>query len=144
MFQDPFGAYNPVFRADRIFGMMKEQYFPPVSAEQWRAKLEQTGDTVRIFDSPLHPYTKMLMASVPRLDSTWSARDAISVEAMEDAQLNTGGCVYYGRCPIGSRDLGCHERHPRLVEAEDDHMVTCYAVEHDLPLSWRSNPVSVG
>lgn len=243
VFQDPFSAYNPVFKADRIFGMIKEQYFPEVGAEQWRAKLERAlsavgltpesvldkyphqmsggqlqrllvarallldidflvadeitsmldastridvlnmladltehnlsvlfithdlnlgyyisdktvilyrgaivemGDTARIFDNPLHPYTKMLMASVPRLDSTWGARDEISGEAMEDAQLNTGGCVYYGRCPIGSRDLGCHEKHPTLVEAEDDHMVACYAVERDLPLSWRSNPLPVG
>jgi peptide/nickel transport system ATP-binding protein len=244
VFQDPFSAYNPVFKADRIFAMIKEQYFPDVSAETWRIKVEdalsavglntaavldryphqmsggqlqrllvarallldidflvadeitsmldastridvlnmladltehdlsilfithdlnlgyyisdktvilyrgaivEMGDTARIFDNPLHPYTKMLMASVPRLDAMWGARDEISVEAMDDAQMNPSGCVYYGRCPIGSRDLGCHEKHPDLVEAEADHLVACYAVERDLPFSWRTpNGVPVG
>ena len=27
VFQDPFSSYNPVFRADRVFGMVKDQFF---------------------------------------------------------------------------------------------------------------------
>ena len=230
VFQDPFSAFNPVFKADRVFALIRREYFPDTADAEWRTRITdalaavglqpetvlgryphqlsggqlqrllvarallldidflvadeitsmldastridvlnmlagltdrdlsvlfithdlnlgyyisdrtvilyrgavvEIGDTARIFDNPLHPYTKMLMAAVPRLDETWQEREEIPVSAI-DADLTAGGCVYYGRCPIGSRELGCHERHPALVEVEADHAVACYAVERDL------------
>jgi ABC-type dipeptide/oligopeptide/nickel transport system ATPase component len=86
------------------------------------------------------------MASVPRLDETWQERDTVAVETIE-ADVAGAGCVYYGRCPIGDRALGCHEQHPQLIEAEPDHLVACYAVERGLSTSGPSSdraPVSTG
>ncbi|MGD0273047.1 MAG: ATP-binding cassette domain-containing protein [Gaiellaceae bacterium] len=39
VFQDPFSSYNPVFKADRVFAMIKNEYFPGVSGPEWRNKL---------------------------------------------------------------------------------------------------------
>ena len=35
VFQDPFSSYNPIFKADRIFGMVHAEFFPRVGADEW-------------------------------------------------------------------------------------------------------------
>jgi peptide/nickel transport system ATP-binding protein len=39
VFQDPFSSYNPVFKADRVFAMIRSAYFPGVGADEWHDKL---------------------------------------------------------------------------------------------------------
>ena len=39
VFQDPFSSYNPIFKADRVFEMLRGAYFPGLSDADWRAKL---------------------------------------------------------------------------------------------------------
>ncbi len=48
VFQDPFSCYNPVFRADRVFAMIKEEYFPQVGADEWRRRVEGALESVRL------------------------------------------------------------------------------------------------
>lgn len=48
VFQDPFSCYNPVFRADRVFSMIKEQYFPRVGADEWRKRVAAALESVRL------------------------------------------------------------------------------------------------
>ncbi|GAA5067507.1 peptide/nickel transport system ATP-binding protein [Thermocatellispora tengchongensis] len=48
VFQDPFSCYNPVFRADRVFAMIKEEYFPRVPREEWAEKIEAAVEAVRL------------------------------------------------------------------------------------------------
>ncbi|SDR25762.1 ABC transporter ATP-binding protein [Thermostaphylospora chromogena] len=48
VFQDPFSCYNPVFRADRVFSMIKEEYFPGTSAAEWEEKVEAAVSAVRL------------------------------------------------------------------------------------------------
>ncbi|MEV5743732.1 ABC transporter ATP-binding protein [Microbispora rosea] len=48
VFQDPFSCYNPVFRADRVFAMIKEQYFPRAGADEWRKRVEGALESVRL------------------------------------------------------------------------------------------------
>ena len=39
VFQDPFSSYNPVFKADRVFAMIRDAYFPGVGSGEWNDKL---------------------------------------------------------------------------------------------------------
>jgi oligopeptide/dipeptide ABC transporter ATP-binding protein len=48
VFQDPFSSYNPIFKADRVFGMVKEGFFPEVGDRQWREKVEGAVEAVRL------------------------------------------------------------------------------------------------
>lgn len=41
VFQDPFSSYNPIFKADRVFTLLREEYFPTLSAADWRTKLDR-------------------------------------------------------------------------------------------------------
>jgi peptide/nickel transport system ATP-binding protein len=40
VFQDPFSSYNPIYKADRVFDLIKDVYFRPVPQAQWDAKIE--------------------------------------------------------------------------------------------------------
>ncbi|GAA2862456.1 ABC transporter ATP-binding protein [Streptosporangium fragile] len=48
VFQDPFSCYNPVFKADRVLRMLKEQYFPEVAADEWDGRIEESLEAVRL------------------------------------------------------------------------------------------------
>jgi len=39
VFQDPFSSYNPVFKADRVFGMLRDTYYPHLATAEWHDKL---------------------------------------------------------------------------------------------------------
>ncbi|HKI93593.1 MAG TPA: ATP-binding cassette domain-containing protein [Gaiellaceae bacterium] len=185
VFQDPFSSYNPIFRIDRIFSMIRSGYFPHEEGRVWRGRLDasleavgltpgdvlgkfphqlsggqlqrllvarallleirilvadeiismldastridvlnllgdlkarglgiifithdlslgnyisdrtvilrrgavvEMGATVKVFGDPRHPYTKMLLASVPHLHERWSGGDAAQyAQAVDDA-----------------------------------------------------------
>jgi ABC-type oligopeptide transport system ATPase subunit len=48
VFQDPFSSYNPIFKADRVFSLIRGAYFPHVSASEWRAKLTSSLGAVSL------------------------------------------------------------------------------------------------
>jgi peptide/nickel transport system ATP-binding protein len=211
VFQDPFSSYNPIFKADRVFRTIREEFYPEIKSREWNDKVESTlkavglnpddvldkfphqlsggqlqrfliarallldiqflvadeiismldastridvlnlladlksrglsilfithdlslgyyiseravmlyrgcvvemGATEKVYEDPLHPYTKMLMASVPRLDEKW---EEVEVE-LRAIQAELGrGCVYYERCPAAYRSEGCERHRPTLI-----------------------------
>jgi peptide/nickel transport system ATP-binding protein len=46
VFQDPFSSYNPIFKADRVFSMLRAEYFSHLSASEWRTKLGRSLEAV--------------------------------------------------------------------------------------------------
>jgi peptide/nickel transport system ATP-binding protein len=221
VFQDPFSSYNPIFKADRVFRIIREEFFPEITGSEWNDRVERSlravglnpgdvldkfphqlsggqlqrfliarallldiqflvadevismldastridvlnlladlksrglsilfithdlslgyyiseravllyrgcvvemGATEKIYNNPLHPYTKMLMASVPRLDKKW---EEVEVELKTEQSELSSGCVYYDRCPEAEKSEGCERQRPTLIQAESDHFVAC-------------------
>lgn len=56
VFQDPFSSYNPIFKADRIFTFIKEEFFPQVSPLEWNKKLNNALEVVGL--NPEHVLNK--------------------------------------------------------------------------------------
>ncbi|HJX76432.1 MAG TPA: ATP-binding cassette domain-containing protein, partial [Gaiella sp.] len=48
VFQDPFSSYNPIFKADRVFTMLRSEYFSGLSTSEWDAKLGKALDAVSL------------------------------------------------------------------------------------------------
>ncbi len=46
VFQDPFSSYNPVYRADRVFATIRHSYYPGVSGDEWRERVDETLESV--------------------------------------------------------------------------------------------------
>ncbi len=219
IFQDPFSSYNPIFKIDRIFEMVREEFYPSENHDKWMGKVESTikdiglnpkeilgkfphqlsggqlqrlliarallmnakflvadeiismldastridilnllislkekglsvlfithdlslgyytsdktiilyrgsimeyGDTVKVFNNPLHPYTKMLLESVPTTHKKWTKEELIA----ETRRTPSGYCKYYDRCPLG--DSAC--KNVELRQVEDNHFVACTKV----------------
>jgi peptide/nickel transport system ATP-binding protein len=86
----------------------------------YRGCVVERGLTDKVYDNPLHPYTRMLMTAVPRLDKKW---EEVEIELKAKQAELTGGCVYYHRCP--GADEVCATDRPTLIEVESDHFVAC-------------------
>jgi len=87
----------------------------------YRGCIVEIGPTEQIYYHPLHPYTRLLIASVPRLDKKWEEVE-VKLKAKYSELLT--GCVYYERCPFADKDKDCAKR-PPLIEAESGHFVAC-------------------
>ena len=48
VFQDPFSSYNPVFKVDRVLGMIRSSYLPGLSAGDWKAQLRRSLEAVSL------------------------------------------------------------------------------------------------
>jgi ABC-type oligopeptide transport system ATPase subunit len=48
VFQDPFSSFNPIYRADRVFELLRGAYFPKIGADDWSAKIEAALDAVAL------------------------------------------------------------------------------------------------
>jgi peptide/nickel transport system ATP-binding protein len=183
VFQDPFSSYNPVFRVDRVFDMIRRPFLPGLTPGQWkerlysaleavgldpaeslgkyphqlsggqlqrlliaralmldlrflvadeiismldastridvlnllgdlkarglgvlfvthdlalgnyisdrtiilrRGRVVEMGSTPKVFGSPAHPYTRMLLSSVPQLTTRWEAAEPVAAEQLTD------------------------------------------------------------
>ena len=61
VFQDPFSSYNPVYKADRVFSLIRDAYFPHASRREWSAKIEEALDAVSLDPRQvLHKYPHQL------------------------------------------------------------------------------------
>jgi oligopeptide/dipeptide ABC transporter ATP-binding protein len=78
-----------------------------------------------LFHAPLHPYTRALVRSIPRIDRD-VAMEPIpgSVPSLLRA---APGCRYAQRCPLVTDK--CRSIAPRMMPVEPDHAVACFAVE---------------
>ena len=88
-------------------------------------KVEE-ADVVDLFDRPLHPYTRALMASMPAMN-TASTR-LTEIPGLVPAAHELGrGCAFAARCSHARER--CRAEMPRLAQQGGDHVVACFAVE---------------
>jgi ABC-type oligopeptide transport system ATPase subunit len=61
VFQDPFSSYNPIFKAERVFTLIKESYFRELSGPEWRSKVASALEAVCLEpDQVLNKYPHQL------------------------------------------------------------------------------------
>jgi len=90
-------------------------------------RLVEIADTELLFARPRHPYTRMLLDAVPRLDGADGAGrrpEALPGEAPNPMEPPSG-CAYHPRCPFA--DERCRREPPQPIETEGS-LVACHAV----------------
>lgn len=77
----------------------------------------------RLFASPRHPYTRGLLASLPRMDARETSLRPIPGSVPPPGALPMG-CAFAPRC--GAAEPGCHAIMPLLAPRADRHEVACH------------------
>jgi oligopeptide transport system ATP-binding protein len=91
-------------------------------------KLVEIAPADAIYENPLHPYTKALLAASPSIEAGLSAAGAQVVahgEVPDPAHIPSG-CPFHTRCPFVFEP--CPTDIPPLIEAEPGHWVSCHLI----------------
>ena len=79
----------------------------------------------QLFDSPRHPYTRMLLDAVPDLEMTGATRTAVAGEVPNPLDP-PAGCHFHPRCPQ-AMDV-CRQRYPEGTGVSATHTVNCHLI----------------
>ena len=90
-------------------------------------KLVEMGPVRDIFKDPLHPYTQLLIGSLPTLESKEMFK---GIPGLTPSLLTPpSGCMFHPRCP---QTMGhCAEESPNLIEIKPDRWVSCHLYNGD-------------
>ncbi len=92
----------------------------------YRGSIVERGPADRVIDEPLHPYSRLLVSSIPVPDPSrrWRERIELPREELSARAGEAPGCKFYDRCPL--RRDECRERRPPLVRVDRDRWVACH------------------
>jgi len=90
----------------------------------YKGNIVEMGDTEKVFHYPLHPYTKMLLDSIPEIDRKWNLSKRYIPELVTSSDSM---CKYFDRCPL--KNEKCKKERPQFVEVEKNHKVLCLNVK---------------
>jgi len=106
-------------------------------AVMYLGRLAEIADRDALYERPLHPYTRALMAAVPIPDPTVARkRGSVRLTGELPSPSNPpSGCVFHTRCPKYQEVLGdaskmlCRSEIPVLEEKEPGHRAACHFPE---------------
>ena len=93
-------------------------------AVMYLGQIVEIADAQTLYQRPAHPYTKALLASIPRPDpSTPSARQLLDGEPPSPVNP-PAGCRFHTRCPMAKAH--CRAVAPTLQAIGSQHQVSCH------------------
>ncbi len=93
-------------------------------AVMYAGRIVEYGPKDEVLNSPQHPYTKGLLASVPTLESSEWPKPIPGVPP--DLRNPPPGCRFWPRCPYATDE--CRRYLPKLVRVGPNHYVACLMV----------------
>lgn len=97
-------------------------YVSDTIATLYRGEIIEYGAAKDIMENPAHPYTRLLMDSIPRVGARWNSR--IAMPDMEDKEYAATCCKFAARCQYATDE--CRRTRPIMSECSNGRMVKCY------------------
>jgi len=88
-------------------------------------RLVELADKQKLFESPQHPYTRMLLDAIPQMKHVGRSRTPVQGEVPNPLNPPTG-CTFHPRCPLANER--CKTERPPLQSLRGVQ-VACHAVE---------------
>lgn len=100
-------------------------------AVMYLGEIVELGPTEEVLTRPLHPYTQLLLRSVPSLDPLNRSRRRVTMAGDVPNPLEPpSGCKFHTRCPIAVER--CRLVRPVLTEHYGSHLVACHRAGESL------------
>ncbi len=91
-------------------------------AVMYAGRIAEIAGVITAFEEPLHPYTQLLISSVPTIEERKVLK---AIPGLPPSLLNPPpGCLFHPRCPFAMER--CRVEAPPLLEAETGHWVACH------------------
>jgi peptide/nickel transport system ATP-binding protein len=91
-------------------------------AVMYMGKIVEMASGEDLFRRPLHPYTQILLAAIPKL-TPLKREEALKKEEYRPIP-SEGGCIFQDRCPHPRER--CQMEEPLLLDEGDHHIVACH------------------
>ncbi len=88
----------------------------------YAGKTVETAPAHKLFARPLHPYTKLLLASIPDPSKRGTRLTAVPGR-IPDPRAVPSGCAFHPRCPFAEAE--CSAEVPYLAEHGPEHTAAC-------------------
>lgn len=91
-------------------------------------KMVEMTTSDRLFENPLHPYTKALLSAIPIPDISYKGKEAEVMKGEVTSPISPPNCCRFApRCPIAIEE--CFSVSPEFIEVEENHFVACHLVK---------------
>ena len=105
----------------------------------YRGSVVEVGSVEKVIKDPQHPYTRLLVSSIPLPDPDirWGGETDIERKATTPgaAREHVEGCKFSNRCPFVMAE--CRQKAPPLYKTADDRAVACYLYKDAEQVSGR-------
>ena len=95
----------------------------------YAGRVVEKGPTDQVLSPPFHPYTRLLMFSVPELRTGWLEDTMGTREAMvgiaRGVEITKVGCPFFSRCPMAIAEV-CATQDAPVRKPSPDHVIACH------------------
>ena len=101
----------------------------------YAGRVAEQGSKLAVFQPPFHPYTQLLLSSVPEMKLDWLEKTLSTREAQagiaREVKITERGCPFVERCPEAIPDICVNDR-PPLQTPSSGHLFACQHSPQDL------------
>ena len=100
----------------------------------YAGRVVEQGKTDQVLSPPWHPYTRLLISSVPELRIGWLEETMETQEAQAGIDrlvtLTDVGCPFFDRCPLAIEGT-CDRETPPIRDLGDGHAIECHRSQEE-------------
>lgn len=95
----------------------------------YAGRVVEQGPTNEVLEPPFHPYTRLLISSVPEMRIGWledtMQKREMAVGIARGVEITRRGCPFFNRCPIAIEGT-CDLKTAPIIELENGHQISCH------------------